>query len=155
MNVPDWPWTKRTSDAPTRREAEYAFSDRAAGESLEVRPLDAVDRDRFRERWAVEVRAGLLVDPATAVEHADALIQDVMRTRGYPVDTFDSGTLSADQAELLRYFRAAHDVAEPRRAADVFAHGFVLSDDLRHALQQYRHLFDELVESQGAESLQD
>jgi len=36
----------------------------------------------------------------------------------------------------------------------VFAHGFVLSDDLRLALQQYRHLFDELVESQGAESLQ-
>lgn len=151
--MPDWPWAKRTSDAPTRREAEYAFRAHEAGESLGIRPLDAEDRDRFRERWATEVRAGLLVDPASAVEHADALIQDVMRSRGYPVDTFDSGALSADQAELLRYFRAAHDIAERRRAADVFAHGYVLNDDLRHALQEYRHLFDELVESTGAESL--
>jgi len=71
MNVPDWPWTKRTSDAPTRREAEYAFSGRAAGESLEVRPLDAVDRDRFRERWAVEVRAGLLVDAYVSAGRAE------------------------------------------------------------------------------------
>src|SRR5262245_26304625 len=124
MRVPDWLWGKRTSDAPTRREAEYAFHHDDAGESAEIRPLDAEDRDRYRERWAAEVRAGLLVDPAAAVEHADALIQDVMRSRGYPVDTFDSGALTADQAELLRYFRAAHDVAERRRSADVFAHGY-------------------------------
>jgi hypothetical protein len=151
--MPDWRWSKRTSDAPTRREAEYAFHDHDAGGSPEIRPLDAEDRDRFRDRWASEVRAALLVDPAAAVQHADVLIHDVLRSRGYPVDTFDSGALTADQAELLRYFRAAHVVAERRRSADVFAHGYVLSDDLRHALQEYRHLFDELVESPGAESL--
>jgi len=153
MKLPDWPWARRTSEAPVRREAEYAFREHEVSESLEIRPLDADDRDRFRERWSTEVRAGLLVDPGAAVEHADALIQDVMRSRGYPVDTFDSGALSAEQAELLRYFRAAHDVAERRRSADVFAHGYVLSDDLRHALQEYRHLFDELVESSDAETL--
>lgn len=154
--MPDWLRSKRASDAPTRREAEE-FGDglNPHAAKLELRPLDSDERDQFRSRWAAEVRAGLLVDPATAVERADALIQDVMRRRGYPVDAFDRhGALSTAQAEIVRYFHAAHDIAERRRSGhDVLAHGYVLSDDLRHALQQYRHLFDELVESQGAETL--
>ena len=28
--MPDWRWSKRMSDAPTRREAEYAFGDHDA-----------------------------------------------------------------------------------------------------------------------------
>jgi hypothetical protein len=156
--MPDWLWMRRHSgtqrhapddrhiaDAPTRREAQ-------AVEAPRIRPLDPGDRDRFRERWLTEVRGDLLVNPAAAVEHADALIHDILRARGYPIDDYRrSGPLPVDQAEIMRYFNAAHQLAavNARRAAqaDVIAHRYVMTDDLRHAVQQFRHLFDELVES--------
>jgi hypothetical protein len=156
--MPDWLWMRRhgdtqrqapgdrhVADAPTRREAE-------AAETVPIRPLAPGDRELFRERWVTEVRSDLLVNPAAAVEHADALIHDILRARGFPVDDYRrSGALSVEQAEILRYFHAAHQIAAAgeRRAArsDVIAHRYVMTDDLRHAVQQFRHLFDELVES--------
>lgn len=161
--MPDWLWMRRHSDthrhapddrrvadAPTRREAD-------AVEAIPIRPLGPDDRDRFRERWLTEVRGDLLVNPAAAVEHADALIHDILRARGFPVDDYGrSGALSVDQADILRYFHAAHQIASAgaRRAvqADVTAHRYVMTDDLRHAVQQFRHLFDELVESAADET---
>jgi hypothetical protein len=162
--MPDWLWMRRhrdtqrhgpdelrVADAPTRREA-------AALETIRIRPLDRGERDRFRERWSTEVRGDLLVNPAAAVDHADALIQDVLRARGFPVGDYRrSGALSLDQTEILRYFQAAHQIAaaNARRAAqsDVIAHRYFMTDDLRHAVQQFRRLFDELVETAGEETL--
>ena len=134
------------AEAPTRREAE-------ALETIEIRPLDPGDRNRFRDRWLTEVRADLLVNPAAAVAHADALIQDILRVRGYPIDDLyrRSGGLSVDQAAILRYFHAAHQIAAAGNG-EVVAHRYALTDDLRHAVQQYRHLFDELVESPDGET---
>src|SRR3954451_21188707 len=82
------------ADAPTRREAEAELREREKRrDDLDIKPLDPRDRDRFRVRWQ-DVQAEFVDDPARAVGNADALIQEVMRARGYPVDDFD--TRSAD-----------------------------------------------------------
>jgi hypothetical protein len=144
-DMPDWLWRNGAADAPTRREANFELRRRESPETVEIRPPDAAMRDRYRARWAAEVRADLLVNPASAVEHADGLIREIMRDCGYPVDELILRPLSVDQARILRTYHALRQ--DHRAEADVTAHGHVLTDDLRHAVQQYRHLFDELVES--------
>jgi hypothetical protein len=148
--MPDWLWRNGAADAPTRREADYELRRREPPLTLEIRPLDEAARDRYRARWASEVRADLLVNPASAVEQADALVGEILRDRGYPVDELALYPLTVDQARVLRTYHALH---QDRAGADVFAHGHVLTDDLRHAVQEFRHLFDTLVESTDGEPI--
>lgn len=130
------------ADAPTRRDAEAELREREKRrEELDVRPLDPRDRDRFRERW-VDVQARFVDDPAGAVGDADALIQEVMRVRGYPVDDFEtrSADLSVDHPDVVENYRAAHGIAVAHER------GKAGTDELRRAVQHYRALFDSLVE---------
>ena len=137
------------ADAPTRREAESELSERAKRrEQFDIRPLDSSDRDRYRTRWQ-DVQARFVDDPAGAVADADALIQEVMRARGYPVDDFETraNDLSVDHPDVVERYRAAHGIA----VAD--ERGNAGTDDLRHAIQHYRALFDALVESKEAQEV--
>lgn len=138
------------ADAPSRREAESELREREKRrEELDIRPLDQSDRDRFRNRWQ-DVQAEFVDDPADAVLHADALIQEVMRTRGYPVDDFESRSadLSVDHPDVVEYYRAAHGIAVAHER------GSAGTEELRHAVQHYRRLFDELVGSRDTEAAQ-
>ena len=135
------------ADAPTRRDAEAELRDREKRrDELEIRPLDPRDRDRYRVRWQ-DVQAEFVDDPAGAVTHADALIQEVMRTRGYPVDDFDSraADLSVDHPGVVENYRQAHGIAVAHER------GKAGTEELRHAVQHYRALFDELVEARDTE----
>jgi len=137
------------ADAPTRREAESELSERAKRrEQFDIRPLESSDRDRYRARWQ-DVQARFVDDPAGAVADADALIQEVMRARGYPVDDFETraNDLSVDHPDVVERYRAAHGIA----VAD--ERGNAGTDDLRHAIQHYRALFDALVESKEAQEV--
>jgi hypothetical protein len=130
------------ADAPSRREAEAELREREKRrEELAIRPLDPGDRDRFQNRWQ-DVQAEFVDDPAAAVTDADALIQEVMRTRGYPVDDFDtrSADLSVDHPDVVEYYRAAHGIAVAHER------GNAGTEQLRHAVQHYRKLFEALVE---------
>jgi hypothetical protein len=158
-----WRWTNRSAtDAPTGRDAEFELrTPPSEPEAIEIRPLDSHERELFRARWLAEVRAHFLADPDLAVERADALIEEVMRLRGYPTDDLDGlpWGLTVDQAEIMRYFRAAHRIAAAQRPRglgfDDLGDRHAVTDQLRHAVQQYRHLFDELVESSRVETFAD
>jgi hypothetical protein len=131
------------ADAPSRRQAEAELRAREQHrEELDIKPLDPRDRDRYRVRWQ-DVQARFVDDPAGAVGEADALIQEVMRTRGYPVDDFEtrSADLSVDHPDVVEQYRAAHGIAVAHER------GKANTDDLRHAVQHYRALFDSLVET--------
>jgi hypothetical protein len=126
------------ADAPIGRDAEFAVGASWRPASLEIQPLAPGEREQFQMRWLAEVRAQLLVDPIAAAENADALVGELMHARGYPVNPFDwhLGSLTAAQAEVVRSY---HDVQQ-----------LVSAHDSRHAVravQQYHHLFDELVET--------
>src|SRR4051794_40879720 len=81
----------RTGEAGgSQKAAERELVSRAKEvKEFDIRALTAGERDRYRGDWkAIEAR---FVDrPATAVVEAEELIDDVMRTRGYPIADFEA-----------------------------------------------------------------
>jgi hypothetical protein len=105
-----------------------------------IQPLKAEDRSRFTEDWRRE-QSRFVDDPRAAVNHADALVQDVMQRRGYPVGDFEQNAadLSVDHPRVVENYRIAHEIAlrEGQGAAN--------TEDLRHAMVSYRALFEDLL----------
>lgn len=111
-------------------------------DALNVRPLSRSDHDRFATEWT-KVQAAFVDAPAEAVTDADELIQQVMATRGYPVQDFDrrAADISVEHPEVVENYRSAHSIAlkEAREDADPN------TEALRKAMVYYRSLFDELL----------
>ena len=110
-------------------------------EHLDIRPLLADQRELFRQRWR-GVQATFVDDPAGAIARADALVEEVMKTRGYPVADFDqrAADLSVHHAPVVDNYRGARDIAERHRR------GAATTEDLRRAMVYYRALFQDLLE---------
>jgi len=128
-------------EAGDKRKAEAELQDREKRvEKLSIRPLDPAQRDRFAAEWQ-RVQAEFVDDPENSVRDADILLQEVMRTRGYPVQNFDqvAADVSVDHPTVVQHFRTAHDIARRH------SRGEGNTEDLRNAMINYRALFDELV----------
>jgi hypothetical protein len=110
--------------------------------ALEVRPLSQADRDRFATEWT-KVQAEFVDAPSEAVTEADELIQQVMTTRGYPVEDFDrrAADISVEHPRVVENYRSAHSIAVKESRDD--AEGS--TEALRKAMIYYRSLFDELL----------
>ena len=140
-------YDRAVESADSRGEAEAELAAREERhEQFELRPLSGSARDRYVERWRV-VQAQFVDDPRDAVAAADGVIQSVMRDRGYPVDDFDqrASDLSVDHADVVEHYREGHSLATQSPGDDDS------TDDLRRAMQHYRALFDELVDTSGDE----
>jgi hypothetical protein len=125
----------------SRKDAEAELRDRIdRREALDIQPLRPERADAYRDRWR-DVQARFVDEPAAACGDADALITEVMRERGYPMDDFEqrSADISVDHPDVVTDYRAAH------RIADLNADGRASTEDLRQALIHYRALFDRLV----------
>jgi hypothetical protein len=105
---------------------------------FDIRPLGATARDRYAERWRV-TQSQFVDQPASALSDADALLNDVMRERGYPVEDFETqaADVSVDHPEVVEHYRKAHAIQSKRSAS---------TEDLREAMLHYRALFAELLE---------
>jgi hypothetical protein len=130
----------RTGD---RGEAESDLLERRERVSaLDVRPLSRSDHDRFATEWT-KVQTAFVDAPAEAVTEADELIQQVMATRGYPVQDFDrrAADVSVEHPDVVENYRSAHSIAlkEAREDSDVN------TEALRKAMVYYRSLFEELL----------
>jgi hypothetical protein len=114
---------------------------------LEIRPLDATARVRYLERWQ-EVQGRFVDQPGAALDSADALVADVMRDRGYPVDDFDTQAdmVALDHPDVVRRYRSGHDVYVRARQ------GEASTEDVRQAMIEYRALFEALVADGAATS---
>lgn len=125
--------------ADGRRDAERELEERERRrEQLDLRNLDRAERDRFRSRWD-GVQRDFVDAPIAALQRADALLQELMRARGYPPTDFESriADLSVDHAHLVgsyRRLRALLDSDEPPTL-----------EAQRHALLEVRTLFDALL----------
>jgi hypothetical protein len=77
------------------------------------------------------------------VADADRLVAEVMRERGYPVDDFEqqAAVVSVDHPDVVANYREGHAIY---LSSD---RGEATTEDLRQALQHYRALFDDLLES--------
>lgn len=114
-------------------------------EKLNLRELSSSERGRFNAQWTA-VQAQFVDDPAIAVRSASELINQVMRARGYPVESFEqrAADLSVDHAAVIQHYRAA------RAIADANHHGRASTEDLRQALVHYRILFGDLLRDETA-----
>ncbi len=126
-----------------RRAAEADLREREdAREQLDIRPLPEAARARYQDEWTA-VQAAFVDDPERAVRDADRLVAVVMRERGYPVDDFEqqAALVSVDHPAVVENYRQGHDVflRHERDEAD--------TEDLRRAMQNYRALFDELLDT--------
>jgi len=130
-----------------KRAAEAELSEREQRrESFDIHELPETSRARYVEQWKT-VQAEFVDEPQRAVESADALLQQVMAERGYPVEDFDqrAADLSADHPDVVQNYRAGHALAESSRGDGES------TEDLRQAMHHYRALFEELVERAPAQ----
>ena len=135
-------YSRTVSEAGDRRRAEAELLKRQERvEHLDIRPLTAEQRDRFLEQWRA-VQAKFVDDPKGAVTDADRLVEEVMKTRGYPVADFDqrAADLSVHHPRVVENYRAARDIAIRHRR------GEASTEDLRQAMVYNRELVQDLLE---------
>ena len=108
---------------------------------LDLRPLSAAESDRFVTGWR-RVQEQFVDDPEGAVTRGDALVDEVMRARGYPLSSFDRqvADLSVDHPRVVQNYRDARDIAISHRR------GAASTEDLRQAMVLYREMFEDLLE---------
>lgn len=125
--------------ADGRRDAERELRERERRRAeLDLRPLDVEERDRFRERWD-NVQRDFVDAPIAALQRADALLQELQRTRGYPAADFEQriADLSVDHAHLVGSYRRLRALLDQEQTPSLEAQ--------RHALLEVRTLFDALL----------
>jgi cytoskeletal protein RodZ len=130
--------TGRERDAESELEAR-----RRRREELDIRPLAPGARTRYADEWR-SVQTRFVDDPSGAVVQADALVTQVMRERGYPMDDFEqrAADVSVDHPEVVSNYRAAHGISIANER------GKATTEDLRTAMVHYRALFVELLEQE-------
>ena len=114
---------------------------RARVRRFDIRPLPPHDAERFAMAWRA-AQARFVDDPLVAITEADALVQDLMQSRGYPVGDFEErvADISVDHAPVVEHYRIAHSIALAGER------GETTTEDLRQAMRHYRALFEDLLE---------
>jgi hypothetical protein len=137
-----------------RRRAESELVDREKEvKSLDIRSLTREEVDRFAERWRT-VQANFVDDPTEAIADAELLVSEVAEVRGYPAANFEQRLtyLSVNHPQAAQNYRAAHEVMQqdghqgtPQEST---------TETLRQAMNYYRMLINELLETEVKETLQ-
>ena len=109
-------------------------------EKFTLRPLPDESRLDFAERWRA-VQAQFVDEPAGSVTQADALVNELMAARGYPMSDFEqrAADISVDHPGVVENYRTAHAIALRHQS------GQASTEDLRKAMVHYRSLFEELL----------
>jgi hypothetical protein len=135
-------YSRTVSQIGDQRRAEHELVKRQERvDALEIRPISAEQRGQFTQQWR-SVQAMFVDDPRGAVTRADGLVEEVMKTRGYPVSDFDqrAADLSVHHARVVQNYRSAREIAIRHRR------GMATTEDLRQAMVYYRELFQDLLE---------
>jgi hypothetical protein len=134
--------------AGSRAAAERELTDRAKEvKAFDIRALTASERERYRGEWK-RIEARFVDHPATAVAEAEELLDDVLRTCGYPIADFDKHAehLSVRHPGVVEHYRAGHAVMARASAS---------TEERRQAMLHFRELFMELVGRGGSDVAQD
>jgi hypothetical protein len=142
---PEYDRTVREFGDTRRAETELSQREQRVRQ-LQIRPLSMTDRNRFGAEWK-DCQRLFVDDPGRALDHADRVLTEVIRTRGYatsnPYDRM--ADISAAYPEHASHYR---------EAGEVLAHhhrGEASTEDLRKAFIHYRTLFDEILGGQDEE----
>ncbi len=130
-----------------RSKAESALLKREKRvEKFDLRPLPPEQRARFTDEWE-QVQAKFVDDPERSIALADALLAEVMKARGYPVEDFEqrAADLSVEHPRLIENYRTAHELRVRH------SRGEAGTEDLRKAFIAYRSLFEDLLHAEERE----
>jgi hypothetical protein len=135
-------YDRSVREADDRKAAESELREREKRHrSYELRSFNAAERERFRHRWSA-IQREFVDDPPAAVHNADALVTEMMSTRGYPVDDFDriADDVSVEHPQVTQHYRSAREIsrAQQRGESD--------TEQLRTAVTSYRALVNALLE---------
>lgn len=136
-------YDRMVEGASDRSEAEQELERRVERhERLDITELSTEQRERYAEQW-LDVQRRFVDDPAGTLGDADRLITQAMRDRGYPTEHYDQKIedLSVEHAGTLNAYRDAHGIA------DRHERGGVSTEELRRAMQHYRTVFEDIVET--------
>jgi len=134
-------YSRVINETGDRRKAEASLERRAERvKALAIHPLQPAESARFSTRWD-DAQTEFVDNPRDAVSHADTLLEDVMKARGYPISDFDrrSADLSVHYPRMVQNYRTAHEIALKNRRGEAG------TEDLRQAMICYRTLFNELT----------
>jgi hypothetical protein len=136
---------REAGGSTAKAEAELAKRQKRI-EKLDIRPLPPAQRDAFAADWK-DVQARFVDDPERSIALADALVAEVMKARGYPVEDFDqrAADISVEHPGLVENYRAAHEIARRH------SRGEGSTEDLRAAFIGYRSMFEELLRADTPE----
>jgi len=138
----------RTLDAAGgRAKAEAALKEREERVSkLDIHTLTEPERADFSREWR-DVKAVFVNSPVEAVHHADRLLTQIMKARGYPMADFDRRyeDLTVDHCEVARHYRDGHEITLRHER------GQASTEDLRQAMIHFEALFDDLVNEVSGE----
>ena len=129
------------------RRAEAVLEDRTKRVSkFPIRALSHEEKDRFASEWR-RVQEHFVDDPRMAVSQADALVNQALKSRGYPMGDFDqrAADLSVEHPMVVDNYRAAHALAIKDQ------HGEATTEELRRAMQHYRNLFEHILDTHVTE----
>jgi hypothetical protein len=132
-----------------QRKAEEDLANRQRRvEKFHIRELNPADADRFANAWQAE-QARFVDSPREAIANADRLVNELMKTRGYPMGDFEqrAADISVDHPVVLENYRAAHAIA----LRD--SQGTASTEDLRQGMVHYRALFEELLDRRVREEV--
>lgn len=113
-------------------------------ENLNIRALSAEEVNRFSLEWQ-ETQTEFVDQPLASVQKADRLIQDVMRTRGYPVEDFEqrAADISVNYPDVVINYRELHEIAARGEREKIS------TEEMRQAMVHGRELFERLVQSEA------
>lgn len=112
-------------------------------ENLNIRALSAEEVNRFSLEWQ-ETQTEFVDQPLASVQKADRLIQNVMRTRGYPVEDFEqrAADISVHYPDVVINYRELHEIATRGEREKIS------TEEMRQAMVHGRELFERLVQSE-------
>jgi hypothetical protein len=142
-------YTRLTEELGSQRKAEAELIARQkSAAKLDIRPLSAEQQTRYTNAWT-SVQAQFVDDPPESVKTAGALVERVMRDRGYPADDSQQmiAALSVHHARTLDHYRRGEDIRA--RSGARSAKGTASTEEFREAILSYRELYKELLDSDG------
>jgi hypothetical protein len=141
-------YERLVNEAGDKQKAESELEARLAHvEALNIRSLTAEEVNRFSLEWQA-TQTEFVDEPLAAVQKADRLIREVMKTRGYPVEDFEqrAADISVDYPELVTDYRGLHLIAVKEADDEVG------TEEMRQAMVHGRALFENLVSQEMSEA---
>jgi hypothetical protein len=138
-------YERAVNEVGDKRQAENDLEARLDHvKSLDIRPLSAEEIERFTNEWK-ETQTEFVDEPYAAIQKADHLIREVMKTRGYPVEDFEqrAADISVDYPELVTDYRGLHLIAV-KEVEDQ-----VSTEEMRQAMIHGRALFENLIQQES------